>query len=138
MKQIIRVLIADDSAAVREDLKILLQLINGIEVIGEADCGRFAVDLVRSLHPDLVIIDLEMEKVKSGDKDGILAIREIKSIVPAPRIFVLTVHGYPSARQAALQAGADAFFIKGLDTDYLIETISNLRKVDEKNENDTR
>jgi DNA-binding NarL/FixJ family response regulator len=132
MNQITRVLIADDSAAVRADLITLLQLIDGIEVVGEAACGKCAVELTRSLHPDLVIIDLEMEKTKSGEMDGNLAVREIKTIHSAPKVFILTVHGYLSARQTALQTGADDFFIKGLDSARLVDCLRNMKK-NEKN-----
>ncbi len=103
-----RVLIVDDRPQVRQDLRTLLPLLWQVEVVGEAGDGAEAVQVAAALHPDVVLLDLEMPGV-----DGYEAARQIKSRGLAKRIVVLTVHGYPEAREKAWQAGVDDFVEKG-------------------------
>ena len=135
MKTKTRILIADDNADVRADLRILLTLAEKIEVIGEAATGREAILLSESLHPDIIVMDLEMSMSSSGKKnaggdelEGIQAIRKIKESQPETVIFVLTVHDYEQAVKAAKEAGADAFLVKGRDTAKLLELIKEYEK----------
>ena len=100
----IRVLIADDVAQVRQDLRTLLTLSGDIEVIGEAGDGLEAVHLVEILQPEAVLMDLEMPVM-----DGYEATRQIKAQYPASRVVALTLHGGAAAREKALQAGGDFF-----------------------------
>jgi two-component system response regulator NreC len=131
-----RILIADDNADVRSDLRTLLNLTEKVEVIGEASCGNDAILLSLSIHPDIIVMDLEMsmdnlgKKITDSDElEGIQTIRNIKEYQPETAIFVLTVHDYEKAEQAALAAGADVFLVKGRDTRKLLEMIKeNERK----------
>lgn len=100
------VLIVDDDRASREGLRELFELRPNITVIGEAVNGEEAVDLADSLHPDLVVMDVQMPKM-----DGLEATRQIKQHSPNIRVILLTM--YREYRAAALRAGADAFLIKG-------------------------
>ena len=118
-----RVLIVDDSPHVREDLRTLLSLLDGVKVVGEASGAAGAIPIANEVAPDVVIIDLEMGGSASAELDGLQAIRELKRVRPSTLVYVLTVHGYPAARQAALYAGADLFFVKGQDTDGLLRAI---------------
>lgn len=102
----VNVLIVDDDRASREGLRELFELRPNINVIGEAINGEEAVDLANSLHPDLVIMDVQMPKM-----DGLEATRQIKQQSPGIRIILLTM--YREYRAAALRSGADAFLIKG-------------------------
>ena len=122
-----RVLIVDDSPTVREDLRTLLSLLEGVEVVGEASGAAGAIPLTIEVAPDVIIIDLEMGGSASAELDGLQAIRELKRVRPSASVYVLTVHGYPAARLAALHAGADLFFIKGQDTDGLLRAIRAAR-----------
>ena len=135
MKTKTRVLIADDNADVRADLQTLLTLAEMIEVVGEAANGKDAILLSESLHPDIIVMDLEMsmhnlEKRRPGGDElaGNRAIKIIKESQPETAIFVLTVHDYQQALQAAKVAGADAFLVKGRDTAKLLELIRKYKK----------
>jgi len=116
----IRILIADDHAHVRDDLRMVLQLTDGIEVVGEAADGQAAIDQTRTLRPDIVLMDLEMPGM-----NGLEAIREIKR-QKLTKIIVLSVHGYPAAQEAARLAGCDAFLVKGIDFSTILRTINQV------------
>jgi DNA-binding NarL/FixJ family response regulator len=100
------VLIVDDDRASREGLRELFELRPNINVIGEAINGEEAVSLAGSLHPDLVVMDVQMPQM-----DGLEATRQIKQRMPDIRIVLLTM--YREYRAAALRSGADAFLVKG-------------------------
>lgn len=119
----IRVLIADDVAQVRQDLRTLLTLSGGIEVIGEAGNGLEAVHLVGMLHPEAVLMDLEMPVM-----DGYEATRQIKARYPDSRVVALTLHGCPASREKALQAGVDFFIEKGASLDTLVQAILSAKE----------
>jgi len=100
------VLIVDDDRASREGLRELFELRPNITVIGEAINGEEAVSLADSLHPDLVVMDVQMPKM-----DGLEATRQIKQHSPGIRVILLTM--YREYRAAALRSGADVFLVKG-------------------------
>ena len=114
----IQVLIVDDKAMVRQDLRTLLDLCAEIEIAGEAANGQEAIQLVGELEPDVVLLDLEMPVL-----DGYDAARQIKTRFPNSRIIALTVHGYDEAKQKSFEAGVDSFFVKGTTADFLIQEI---------------
>jgi NarL family two-component system response regulator LiaR len=116
--QLIRVLIVDDMPQVRQDLRVLLQLSNEIQVVGEAADGQEAITQAKLLNPDVVIMDLEMPIL-----DGIQATSEIKQHKFAKRVVILSVHSDPEDINRAMQAGADAFIQKGSPYITLIESI---------------
>ncbi|MCL4559129.1 MAG: response regulator transcription factor [Chloroflexi bacterium] len=118
-----KILIVDDYASVRADLRTILELLNDVIVVGEAATGEEALRQAKSLEPDIVLMDLEMPGM-----NGWSAIRSIKASPQAPKIYVLTVHGDPAAEQAAFRAGADAFFVKGQDSDHLLKKLLSFRK----------
>lgn len=113
-----RILIVDDKEQVRQDLRTVLALSDEIEILGEAANGLEAIRLVEVLHPDVVLLDLEMPVM-----DGYEAAGQIKALAPSCRVIVLTVHDYPAARQIALQAGVDSFVVKGSSVEHLIQVI---------------
>ena len=115
---IIRVLIVDDMPQVRHDLRVLLQLTNDIEIVGEAGDGQVAIKLAELLRPDVVIMDLEMPIL-----DGLLATAQIKKMQLSKRVVILSVHSEPEDIQRASQAGADAFIQKGSPYSILMEAI---------------
>jgi DNA-binding NarL/FixJ family response regulator len=118
-----RVLIVDDSAQVRQELRTLLPLAGDIEIVGEAADGLEAIRLAQALQPDVVLMDLEMPVL-----DGYWAARQIKACCPACRVVALTVHGYEAARQKASQSGVDLFLVKGVSVETLVQAISERRK----------
>jgi len=122
----ISVIIADDMPHVRQDLRTVLQLAGQaagtpVEILGEAENGRQAVEKVISLQPDVILMDLEMPVL-----DGYRATKEIKAAFPSTRVIVLTVHDNPTDRTKALQAGADDFLVKGVPVAEIIHKISLL------------
>jgi DNA-binding NarL/FixJ family response regulator len=118
-----RILLVDDSAQVRQELRTLLPLAGDIEIVGEAADGQEAVRLVQALQPDVVLMDLEMPVL-----DGYEATRQIKAVFSSCRVVALTVHGYEAARQKAVQAGADVFLVKGVSVETLVQAISKGRE----------
>jgi len=101
-----RILVADDQRPTRQGLHALLDLLPGVEWVGEATNGREAVTLAAERRADVVLMDVQMPVM-----DGLEATRHIKGETPAVRVIVLTLHG--EYREAALAAGADAFLVKG-------------------------
>jgi DNA-binding NarL/FixJ family response regulator len=119
-KMTTKILLVDDSEPVRWDLCTVLTLSGDLEIVGEAANGLEAMRLTESLHPDVVLMDLEMPLM-----DGYEATRLIKALCPSCRIIALTVHGYSEARQKAIQAGVDAFIVKGAPVENIVQSILN-------------
>ncbi len=132
----LRLLIADDQPRVRHSLEALLTALHWsvpsrtgipIKIVGEADDGQRAVEQVQTLQPDVVVLDLPTHRsanpipVSGPELDGLAAIRTIKSRWPAVRVVVLTI--YATDRLAFLQAGADAFLLKGCPTSELLDAV---------------
>ncbi|MBN1659349.1 MAG: response regulator transcription factor [Anaerolineae bacterium] len=113
-----RVLIVDDSPQVRQELRTLLPLAGDIEIVGVAADGQEAVHMAKALHPEVILMDLEMPVL-----DGYEATRQIKAGVASCRVVALTVHGYEAARQQAMEAGADLFLVKGARLESLVQAI---------------
>jgi DNA-binding NarL/FixJ family response regulator len=103
----IRVLVADDQAAVREGLALLLDTLPGIEVVGQAEDGNTAAALARDLQPDVVLMDLNMPHC-----DGIDATTRILADRPDTRVVVLTTYEDDTSILGALQAGALGYLTK--------------------------
>ncbi|MGW0711007.1 response regulator [Streptomyces sp. NPDC002643] len=103
----IRVLIADDQMMVREGFSVLLGAMPDIEVVGEAVNGRDAVDRVRELDPDVVLMDIRMPEL-----NGIEATREIVAAGKGAKVLVLTTFDLDEYVYQALRAGASGFLLK--------------------------
>ncbi|MEU6088385.1 response regulator transcription factor [Streptomyces sp. NPDC047085] len=103
----IRVLIADDQMMVREGFSVLLNAMPDIEVVGEAVNGREAVERVRELAPDVVLMDIRMPEL-----NGIEATREIVAADGAAKVLVLTTFDLDEYVYQALRAGASGFLLK--------------------------
>ena len=118
----LRVLIVDDAAQVRRDLSTALSLSEGISIAGQAADGQEALRLVEQLHPQVVVLDLEMPVL-----DGYETACRIKARWPECRVVALTVHDYPAAYQKAIQSGVDDFVIKGSPLERLVNAIQPRR-----------
>ena len=113
-----RILVADDSAAVRHELCELLSLVPGVDVVGRAADGAEAVRLASALCPDVVLLDLEMPGI-----DGYGAASLIRKHLPPCRLVALAVHGFEEEREAARQAGFDRFLAKDAPPDTVLDAI---------------
>ncbi len=113
-----RILIAEDHTILRQGLRSLLSSDPRFEVVGEAEDGLDAIDSVKRLTPDVVIMDLSMPRM-----NGMGAIKEIKRIAPDTRILVLTVHKNEEYILASFQAGCDGYVLKYASHDELVSAI---------------
>ena len=105
----VRVLIAEDSRTVAEMLSELLSAPGRSEVVGTSDTHAGTVEAIRRLHPDVVILDLQL---KSGS--GTDVIREVRAdpSLASTRLFVTSNHASPQLRAACAELGADGYFDK--------------------------
>jgi DNA-binding NarL/FixJ family response regulator len=126
-QEIIQVLIVDDIPQVRQGLATMLELatkktLPKIKVIGEAQNGNEAIQQAQALHPDVILMDLEMPVV-----NGFQATQSIKTKDPSVFIIILTIHDDLATRQQATIAGADAFIAKSVPLDELVRSILEYR-----------
>lgn len=103
----IRILLADDHTILRAGLKMMLNAQPDMEVVGEAQDGRQAIEETRKLQPDIVLMDITMP-----DINGIEATRQIKRLTPDVKILMLTMHEHDEYVFQALQAGASGYMLK--------------------------
>ena len=106
----IRVLLVDDHAVVREGLRAFLELQDGIEVVGEAQDGEEAVAEATRLRPDVILMDLVMPKL-----DGVGAMRRLRESVPTARVVVLTSFLQDERLLPAIRAGAAGYLLKNTE-----------------------
>jgi DNA-binding NarL/FixJ family response regulator len=104
---VIRVLIADDHAVVREGIRHVLASDIGFEVVGEAANGVEAVALAESLQPDVVVLDLSMPELS-----GLKAAEQIRATVPDACILVLSIHDHEEYVLQSVRAGAQGYLRK--------------------------
>ena len=118
-----KILVADDASFMRQMIREIVES-EGFEVCGEASDGIDAIDKFRSLHPDVVTMDIVMPR-----KSGIDAVRGIIDLDPSACIVMCSALGQESLVSEALEAGAKDFIVKPFKPDSVIET---LKKVLEK------
>lgn len=135
----ISILLVDDQALIRHAFAALLGLENDLQVVGQAATAAEAVESSRRLHPDVVLMDVQLGGSGSGpgagpDGDGITATKQILAEFPRTRVIVLTTFGRPGYLRRAMESGAVGFMVKDAPADQLIEGIrrvhSGLRVVD--------
>jgi NarL family two-component system response regulator LiaR len=114
----IRVLIVDDHQVVRQGLRTFLELQPDIIVVGEADNGQVAVEMVRQLQPDVVLMDLVMPRL-----DGVAATRQVKALESGVKVIALTSFTEDDKVFPAIQAGASSYLLKDVSPDDLVEAI---------------
>jgi DNA-binding NarL/FixJ family response regulator len=115
---VIRVLIADDHAIVRQGLRTYLELQPDIDVVAEAADGEQAIAAVRRFQPDVTLMDIRMPNV-----DGLEATRRIVEAGSATRILILTTFDLDEYVYAGLRAGASGFLLKDASPEQLIAAI---------------
>ena len=121
MAQPISVLIVDDHPVVRQGLRVLLEVQDGIEVAGEADDGDTALTLAASRAPDVILLDLKLP-----GRDGIAVLTELKARGSTARVLVLTSATDPASASLAMRSGAAGVLYKDVDPDALVRAIRSV------------
>ena len=114
----IRILLADDHAVVRSGLRMLLEAQPDFEIVGEAETGTEAVAMVDELHPDAVLMDIQMP-----DLNGIEATKIIKEKSPETAVLALTMHEDDHYFFEMLHAGASGYVLKRAAPDEVVQAI---------------
>ena len=124
----IRVLVVDDVADTRDNLMKLLSFEADIEVVGAAPDGRLAVESAKTLHPDIVLMDITMPTM-----DGIQAAEHLRAECPSTQVVMMSVHDESESLRRAMLAGAREFLVKPFGAD---ELVTALRRVAERSKAD--
>jgi DNA-binding NarL/FixJ family response regulator len=120
--QTIRTLIADDHDLVRSGMKLLLEMIDGVEVVYEARSGSELLAAAQRLAPDLLVTDITMP-----DMDGLSALAKLREIgLPDLRVLVVSMHDSPDVIRRAVQLGAHAYVMKGSPPQELEQAVRNV------------
>ncbi len=123
----IKVVIVDDSADTRNNIRQLLSFEKRIEVIGEAENGEEAIFIARESRPDVILMDINMPVI-----DGIRATEEISLSVPDATVIIMSVQGETEYVRKAMNAGARDFLCKPFNVDELSATIINTYNMESK------
>jgi two-component system, NarL family, response regulator NreC len=118
-----KVLIADDHGIVREGLKSLFKKQADVEIVGEAQDGKEAVDLARQLRPDIVIMDVAMPNL-----NGIDATRTIMKDCPDTKVIALSMHAYKTIVREMFKAGVYGYVLKSCLFEELKKSFEAIRK----------
>jgi DNA-binding NarL/FixJ family response regulator len=114
----IRVVVADDHPAFRAGLRLMLDIAEDVDIVGEAEDGAGVVDVVQQERPDVVVMDLRMPGL-----DGIEATRRLLAVQPDLGVVVLTMFEDDESVFAAMRAGARGYLLKGAEQDEILRGI---------------
>ncbi|MBN8614100.1 MAG: response regulator transcription factor [Deltaproteobacteria bacterium] len=114
----VRVLLVEDHTIVREGLKAMLALESDLQVVGEAPDGNAGVKLAKELHPDVVVMDLNLPGL-----NGVDATQAVVQACPSTRVLVLSMYGGPEHVRPAVRAGASGYLVKGTGVSELVSGI---------------
>jgi len=118
MLESIRILIADDHEVIREGLRLILEAEDDFVVVGEAADGREAIDLVRDLQPQVVLMDLRMPGM-----DGLTAIKQLRQQWPDLNVVILTTYNEDALMIEGLRSGARSYLLKDTKRQVLFDTL---------------
>jgi DNA-binding NarL/FixJ family response regulator len=119
----IKVLITDDHALFRAGVKSTLAHYNDIEFLGEAENGMQLLNLVKFLHPDVILLDIQMPIM-----DGIATLPEVKKILPDVKIIMLTMNDDVSMISKLMEIGANSYLTKNSDSETIYEAIKTVHQ----------
>ncbi|MHB9032812.1 MAG: response regulator [Anaerolineae bacterium] len=119
----IRILLVDDQAVVRDSLRSLLQTEPDFQVIGEASTGAQALVLSLKLNPDVVLLDIRMPGL-----DGLAALEQLKLASPKSSIIMVTLYDNPDYLLQAIASGASGYILKDSTRDELVRAIRVTRE----------
>ncbi|MHB0859009.1 MAG: response regulator transcription factor [Anaerolineae bacterium] len=118
MKDPIRVILADDHVVVRQGIRRFLEDTDDIQVVGEANDGEGALELIEAQQPDVAILDIRMHGMGGAE-----ATRQIRARFPQVRILILTAYEEDPYVFALLRAGANGYILKTADADDLVQAV---------------
>jgi len=118
-----KVLIVDDSAVVRVRLADLLLEVEGVESVAQAENGQQALELVKSLKPDVAIVDVRMPR-----RSGIDLLEDVRKSKQTLKVIMLTNYPTPENREKCLSLGADYFFDKSSEIEEVVNALKYLRE----------
>jgi two-component system response regulator DegU len=116
--KVVNILLIDDHKIFREGVKRVVEMADNFRVIGEGANGEEAIELVRTLKPDVILLDINMPNM-----NGVEATEEILKISPQSKIIILSIHDEEAYVYKALQQGASGYLLKEMDIDSLIEAL---------------
>lgn len=119
----IRILVTDDHSIVREGLKQLLNSQPDMEVIGEAGDGAQALEMIKSLRPDVVLLDITMPNIT-----GLEVVNLLHDTVPRPRIVIFSMHGKESCAREILASGALGYVLKASPSSDIIKAVQAVHR----------
>lgn len=114
----IRILVADDNSMVRRSIRMMLDAVDDLEVVGEAANGQEALELAGDLHPDVVLMDISMPYM-----DGLEATEAIQDLADAPHVLILSMYPTPTFVHQALRKGARGYVLKRTLADELLPAL---------------
>lgn len=118
MEKMIRILLIDDHHIFREGVKKIIEMEDDFIVVGEGSDGEEALELVEQLHPDVIMMDINMPNM-----NGVEATSAIFQRSPASKIIILSIHDEEAYVYKTLQSGANGYLLKEMDVDSLIEAV---------------
>jgi DNA-binding NarL/FixJ family response regulator len=114
----LKVFLADESEPIRQQLERALSLVDGCKLVGAASGGSDAIELIRSLQPDVVVLD-----TSTSHREGIRVLREIRKEAPVAQIIIFTADPSVVLQEVCLEAGAD-FYLHKTQIQDLIDILS--------------
>jgi len=118
MSDLIRIFLADDHPVVRDGLVAILGTQPDFAVVGQAGNGRFTIEQVAALKPDVVLLDIEMPEM-----DGVETLRQLRAANPAVRVIMFTAFDTDERIVTAVQAGAQGYLLKGVPRQELFDAV---------------
>lgn len=117
----IKVVIVDDHALIREGIKKLLELEDGIEIVAVAQDGEDALEKIATFRPDVVLLDINMPKM-----NGIECLKQIKSKYTKTKVIMLTIHEDSEYLIKTINIGAEGYVLKDADVSSLVKAIQKV------------
>lgn len=114
----IRVMIVDDQTLIREGIKMMLSICSDIEIVGEAQNGREAIEKLKEVSPDVILMDIRMPVM-----DGVEAVKRIKEMYKKIKIIILTTFNEDEYIFEGFKNGADGYILKDVRSDEIVNGI---------------
>ena len=123
LTDLIRVLMVDDHEVVRQGIRNMLEQTNGISVVGEAGDGEAAIEQIQTIHPDVVLMDIEMPKL-----DGVETVRKLRQLGLDTPVILLSVYAKDEYIFDGLRAGAKGYLMKDIGQAELVQAIKTVHE----------